>query len=315
MHALTGRRIWVAGHRGMVGSAIVRRLGREDCEILTIGRELLDLRRQREVEDFLGDARPDIVIVAAGTVGGIAANAKQPAYFISDNLLIATNVITAAKAAAVPQLLYLSSSCAYPKFAEQPIREEALLSGPLEPTNEAYAIAKIAGVQLVQAFRHQFGCNYFAATPTNLYGPGDCFDPERSHVLAALIRKTHEARTTGTSKLVVWGSGAPLREFMHVDDCADALLHLLKNNHEHAVVNVGSGEEVSILELTHLVCEVVGFRGRIVHDRSRPDGTPRKLLDCSRLHATGWRPRISLRDGIVATYRWYLQHYVGEEAA
>ena len=314
MHTL-GRRIWVAGHRGMVGSAIVRRLATEDCEILSVGREQLDLRRQREVEGFIAGARPDIIVVAAGTVGGIAANASRPADFINDNLLIATNIITAAHAAAVPRLLYLSSSCGYPKFAEQPIREEALLSGLLEPTNEAYAIAKIAGVQLAQAYRHQHGRDYFAATPTNLYGPGDCFHPERSHVLGALIAKAHEARISGAPELVLWGSGTPLREFMYVDDCADALVHLLKHNREHAVVNVGTGEEVSILELARMVCDIVGYCGRITNDLARPDGTPRKLLDCSRLRGMGWKPRIGLRDGIAATYRWYLQHHAGEEAA
>ena len=267
------------------------------------------------MEDFIAGARPDIIVVAAGTVGGIAANASRPADFISDNLLIAANVISAAHAAAVPRLLYLSSSCAYSKFGEQPIREEALLSGSLEPTNEAYAIAKIAGVQLVKAYRQQHGRDYFAAVPTNLYGPRDCFDPERSHVLSALTRKAHWARVTGAPDLVLWGSGTPLREFMYVDDCADALVHLLKHNREHAVVNVGTGEEVSILELAKLVCDIVGFRGKIVHDRTRPDGTPRKLLECSRLHATGWRARIGLRVGVAATYRWYLQHHVGEEAA
>lgn len=314
MHTL-GRRIWVAGHRGMVGSAIVRRLATEDCEIVTACREQLDLRRQCEVEDFIAGARPDIIVVAAGTVGGIAANATRPADFISDNLLIAANIICAAHAAAVPRLLYLSSSCAYPKFAEQPIREEALLTGPLEPTNEAYAIAKIAGVQLVKAYRQQHARDYFAAVPTNLYGPRDCFDPERSHVLSALIRKAHAARVTGAPDLVLWGSGTPQRELMHVDDCADALVHLLKHNREHAVVNVGSGEEISIIELARMVCDIVGYCGGITNDLTRPDGTPRKLLDCSRLREMGWKPRIGLRDGIAATYRWYLQHHAGEEAA
>jgi GDP-L-fucose synthase len=302
---LAGKRIWVAGHRGMVGSALVRRLADEGCEVLTVGRDEVDLRRQAETEAWMAEAKPDAVILAAARVGGIAANDAYPGEFLHDNLAIQTNVIEGARRLGVGKLLFLGSSCIYPKLAPQPIPEEALLTGPLESTNEWYAIAKIAGLKLCQAYRRQYGCDFISAMPTNLYGPGDNFDLEGSHVLPALIRKTFEAKVERRPELVVWGSGAPQREFLHVDDCADALVHLLKTYSGEIHVNVGSGQEVSIAELAELVTEVTGFEGAIVYDRSRPDGTPRKRLDVSRLTALGWTPRIDLARGVAETCRWY----------
>jgi GDP-L-fucose synthase len=302
---LAGKRVWVAGHRGMVGSALVRRLAREDCEILTIGRDKVDLRRQAETEAWIAGARPDAIFLAAARVGGIAANAALPGDFLHDNLAIQTNVIEAARRTGVGKLLFLGSSCIYPKLAPQPIAEEALLTGPLEPTNEWYAIAKIAGLKLAQAYRRQHGCDFISAMPTNLYGPEDNFDLETSHVLPALIRKAHEAKVGGRDELVIWGTGTPLREFLHVDDCADALVHLMTSYSGDSHVNVGSGEEISIADLARLVAEVVGFVGQIAFDASKPDGTPRKLMSSDRLRATGWRPRIGLREGIRAAHDWY----------
>ncbi|MGA2494076.1 MAG: GDP-L-fucose synthase [Roseiarcus sp.] len=307
VYPLEGKRVWVAGHKGMVGSALVRRLASEDCEVIVADRSKVDLVRQAEVEAWLGKARPDAIVVAAAKVGGILANDTTPAEFLYQNLMIEANVIEAAHRADVNRLLFLGSSCIYPKFAPQPIAEDALLTGPLEPTNEAYAIAKIAGIKLAQAYRKQYGRDYIAAMPTNLYGPGDNFDLAASHVLPALIRKADDARRKGHSELTIWGSGTPRREFLHVDDCADALVHLLKvySGREH--VNVGSGEDLSIRELAELVAKVVGFTGRVTTDPSKPDGTPRKLMSGARLAAMGWRPRIGLEDGIRATYRWYLE--------
>ena len=305
--ALAGKRVWVAGHRGMVGSALVRRLATEDCRVLTASRAETDLTRQAEVEAWLERERPDVVIVAAAKVGGILANATYPADFLVQNLQIETNIIAAAHRVGVEKLLFLGSSCIYPRLAPQPMTEEALLTGPLETTNEWYAIAKIAGIKLCQAYRRQHGDDFIAAMPTNLYGPGDNFDLASSHVLPALIRKAHEAKLGGASELVVWGTGVALREFMHVDDCADALVHLLKHYSGESHLNVGTGEEISIRELAALIAEIVGFRGTITLDRSKPDGTPRKLMDSSKLRALGWSPRIGLRDGIAATYGWYLQ--------
>lgn len=307
MFDLSGRRIWVTGHRGMVGSALVRRLERENCEIVTAQRSEIDLRQQQQVEDFVSGARLDGVIVAAGKVGGIAANDRAPADFLYDNLMIEANVIHAAHRANVRKLLFLGSSCIYPKYASQPIAEDALLTGALEPTNEWYALAKIAGVKLCQAYRKQHGADFISAMPTNLYGPGDNFDLDSGHVLPALIRKAHLAKIENKPSLTIWGSGAPRREFLHVDDCADALVLLLKTYSEADPVNVGSGEDLSILELTKLVCEVVGYRGAIEHDLSKPDGTPRKLLDVEKLKRVGWVPRIALREGIGATYRWFCE--------
>jgi GDP-L-fucose synthase len=306
MYELGGKRIWVTGHRGMVGSALVRRLAREDCTVLTVPRAGLDLTRQAEVERFVRDQQPDAIILAAAKVGGILANDSFPADFLHQNLQIATAIFGAAHAANVDRLLFLGSSCIYPRLASQPIDEDALLTGPLEPTNEWYALAKIAGIKLAQAFRKQHGRDYIAAMPTNLYGPGDNFDLRSGHVLPALIRKAHEAKRAGADTLTVWGTGTPRREFLHVDDCADALVFLLRHYSGAQPVNVGSGTDLSILELTGLVCRVVGYPGRIVHDLSKPDGTPRKLLSPARLRALGWSPRIGLEQGIADTYRWFL---------
>jgi GDP-L-fucose synthase len=301
MYDLSGKRVWVAGHNGMVGAALVRRLARENCEIIGADRDELDLADQRAVLGWMHNNRPQVVFLAAAKVGGILANDTHPVDFLRDNLLIETAVFTAAEAVGVEKLLFLGSSCIYPRDAAQPIREEALLTGPLEPTNEWYALAKIAGIKLAQAYRKQYGCDYISAMPTNLYGPGDSYDLANSHVLPALIRKVHEAKASG-GPVEVWGSGEPRREFLYVDDCADACVHLLQHWSDPMPVNVGAGADIAILELTRLVMEVVGYDGPIVHDRSKPDGTPRKLLDCSRLSATGWHPRTALRDGIAQTY-------------
>lgn len=304
-YPLGGRRVWVAGHRGMVGSAVVRRLEREGCEILTVERGEVDLRRQGEVEAWLADAKPQAVVVAAATVGGILANQSRPAEFIYDNLAIETNVIHAAWRNGVEKLLFLGSSCIYPREAPQPMAEEALLTGPLEPTNQWYAVAKIAGLKLCQAYRRQHGCDFIAAMPTNLYGPGDNFDLTSSHVIAALMRKAHEARIAGDDALVVWGTGRPRREFLYVDDLADALAFLLTNYSGEIPVNVGTGKDIAIGELAALIAEVVGFDGALRFDPDKPDGPPRKLLDVSRLAALGWSPSSALRDGLAETYRWY----------
>jgi GDP-L-fucose synthase len=304
-YTLSGKRVWVAGHNGMVGGAIVRRLARENCEVLTAGRGELDLTDQRAVLGWMHNHRPQAVFLAAARVGGIHANNTRPVDFLRDNLLIETAVFTGAESVGVEKLLFLGSSCIYPKHAEQPIREEALLTGPLEPTNEWYAIAKIAGIKLAQAHRQQFGCDYISAMPTNLYGPGDNYDLAESHVLPALIRKVHEAKASG-SAVSVWGSGNPLREFLYVDDCADACVHLMQNYSDALHINVGSGEEITILELTRLVMEVIGHHGEIVTDPSKPDGTPRKLLDSSRLNALGWSPSVGLREGVAKAYAAFL---------
>lgn len=307
-YELKGKSVWVAGHRGMVGSALVRRLASEGCEIITAGREQLDLTRQAEVETFIAATRPHAVIIAAARVGGILANATQPAPFLSENLLIQTNILNAAHSNGVEKLLLLGSSCIYPRLADQPIREESLLSGPLEPTNEAYAIAKIAGIKLAQAYRRQYGHDFISAMPANLYGPGDNFDPLSSHVIPALIRRAHEARISRASKLTLWGTGTPRRELLHVDDCADALVFLLKTYSAEAPINVGSGEDHTISDIARMICRTVGFNGSIVQDPGKPDGTPRKLMNSDRLRAMGWMPRIGLETGLAATYSWFLQH-------
>ncbi len=303
---IAGKRIWVAGHRGMVGAAVVRRLAGENCEVITAGRDTVDLKRQAEVEAFMADAKPDAVVMAAAKVGGILANDTYPADFLYDNLMIEANIFEAAHKSDVNRFLFLGSSCIYPKFAEQPIREDSLLTGPLEPTNEWYAIAKIAGIKLAQAYRRQHGRDYISAMPTNLYGPGDNYDLNSSHVMPALIRKAHEAKASGAKEIVVWGTGTPLREFLHADDCADALVFLLKTYSGEEHVNVGSGTDISILDLTKLVCKVVGFEGDIVHDLSKPDGTPRKLMSADKLRGMGWSPKISLEDGIRDAYDAFL---------
>ncbi|WP_340268377.1 GDP-L-fucose synthase [Sphingobium mellinum] len=308
---LQNKRVWVAGHRGMVGSAIVRRLANEDCEILTAGRDELDLKDQAATRAWLQDRRPDAVIVAAAKVGGILANSSFPADFLYDNLVIETNVIEGSVRAGVSKLLFLGSSCIFPKFAPQPIEEEALLTGPLEPTNEWYAIAKIAGIKLCQAYRKQHGVDFISGMPTNLYGPHDNFDLESSHVLPALIRKFDDARRLGADSVTLWGTGTPRREFLHVDDCADACLFLLKSYSGDQFVNIGFGSDVAISELASLIGGVTGFAGTIAYDVSRPDGTPRKLMSSARLNAMGWQPRIGLREGIEQTYKWYLENIAG----
>lgn len=314
MYELSGKRIWVAGHRGMVGSAVVRRLATEGCEVITAGRDEVDLKRQSEVEDFLSRSHPDAIVMAAAKVGGILANDTFPADFLYDNLIIETNIVEAAHRNDVERFLFLGSSCIYPKFAAQPIAEDSLLTGPLEPTNEWYAIAKIAGIKLMEAYRRQHGRDYISAMPTNLYGPGDNFDLASSHVLPALIRKAHQAKVTGAKSITVWGTGTPRREFLHADDCADALVFLLQNYSEAEHVNVGSGEDIAILDLTRLVCQVVGYDGEIVHDLSKPDGTPRKLMSADKLRAMGWAPSIALEQGIREVYAWFLTHVARDGA-
>ena len=305
--SLAGKRVYVAGHGGMVGSALVRRLQGQSCLILTADRSV-DLREQAHVRTWFADNTPDVVIIAAAKVGGILANDSYPAQFLYDNLMIEANLIEAAHRAQAEKLLFLGSSCIYPRDAEQPIREAALLTGPLEPTNEWYAVAKIAGIKLCQAYRRQYGDDFISAMPTNLYGPGDNFDPETSHVLPALIRKAHEAKLSGAESITLWGTGTPRREFLHVDDLADACVFLLQNYSGDEHVNLGSGSDLTINELAEAVCKTVGFEGTITHDNSKPDGTPRKLMDGSKIAAMGWRPTISLDDGIADAYRWFLQN-------
>ncbi|WP_430443171.1 GDP-L-fucose synthase [Sphingorhabdus contaminans] len=305
MFQLARKRVFVAGHRGMVGSAIVRRLQSEQCELLFASRDELNLLDQTAVNIWMAEKKPDVVILAAARVGGIHANQSYPVDFLYENLMIATNVINAAHKANVQKLLFLGSSCIYPKFANQPIVEEELLTGPLEPTNEWYAIAKIAGIKLCQAYRRQYGRDYISAMPTNLYGPGDNFDLQSSHVMAALIRKVHEAKNSGAESISIWGSGEPLREFLHADDCADACVFLIKHYSGDSHINVGSGEEISIRNLAELICGVAGFRGHITNDTSKPDGTPRKLMDCSKLTGLGWTPKIPLCVGVSDFYDLY----------
>lgn len=303
---LTGRRVFVAGHRGMVGSAVVRRLGNFDCEILTAGRDALDLLRQSEVEAWFAAQRPDVVVMAAARVGGILANDAYPAEFLHDNLVMQSNVIQAAHLAGVAKLIFLGSSCIYPRMAQQPIAENELMNGPLEPTNQWYAIAKIAGLMTCQAYRRQYGCDFISAMPTNLYGPGDNYDLDTSHVVPALIAKAHDAKNSNAAAMTVWGTGKARREFLHVDDAAAALIFLLQHYSGETHVNVGAGRDISIGELTGLICEVVGFGGELVFDTGKPDGTPQKLLDTSALTALGWHASITLRDGLADAYRAYL---------
>lgn len=300
------RRIWVAGHKGMVGSAVVRQLANSSDQVLTVDRKTVDLRDQRAVEAWLKAERPDIIVFAAAKVGGIYANDTFPADFIYDNLAIELNIINGAHLAGVDRLVFLGSSCIYPKFAPQPIREDSLLTGALEPTNEWYAIAKIAGIKLCQAYRKQYGRHYISVMPCNLYGPNDNFDLKTSHVLPALIRKFHEAKVAGAKEVVVWGTGSPLREFLHVDDLARGVIHCMNEYDGYEHINCGAGSEVTIRELAGIVKSVVGFEGELVFDTTKPDGTPRKLMDSSRLHALGWSPQISLPDGIKSSYEWYL---------
>jgi len=302
-------RIYVAGHRGLVGAAVVRTLRQQGFQNLLLRtHQELDLTDQGAVREFFDRERPAAVIMAAARVGGIHANNTRPALFIRDNLLIQDNVIDAAHRSGVAKFVFLGSSCIYPKLAPQPIKEEYLLTGPLEPTNEWYAIAKIAGVKMCQAYRREFGFNAISLMPTNLYGPGDNFDLQNSHVLPALIRRFHEAKLRGDETISIWGTGTPRREFLHVDDLADAVMYLLKNYEDEAIVNIGWGEDVTIRELAELVMSVSGFQGRLVFDESKPDGTPRKLLDTTRLTTLGWRPKIPLKAGIESTYAWFREH-------
>jgi GDP-L-fucose synthase len=302
-------RVWVPGHRGMVGSAILRRLRHEPVDIVTVGRDALDLRDQSAVRAWIGKERPAAIILAAAKVGGILANDTYPADFLYDNLMIEANIIHAAHDAGVERLVFLASSCIYPKFAPQPIPEDALLTGALEPTNEWYAIAKIAGIKLCQAYRKQYGRRYISVMPCNLYGPNDNFDLRTSHVLPALIRKFHEAKESGAKEVVVWGTGTPLREFLHVDDLADAVVFLLDRYDGTEPINCGAGFDVTIKELAERIKRITHFEGRLVFDTTKPDGTPRKLMDSRRINALGWKPQIGLDEGIADAYKWYLEKF------
>ena len=309
MQITKGSRIYVAGHRGLVGSAVVRALRNGGHENLVLrSHDELDLTDQHAVRQFFDTERPDAVIMAAARVGGIHANNSRPATFIRDNLLIQDNVIDSAHRSGVAKFVFLGSSCIYPKLAPQPIKEDYLLTGPLEPTNEWYAIAKIAGVKMCQAYRREYGFNAISLMPTNLYGPGDNFDLQNSHVLPALIRRFHEAKVRGDDRVAVWGSGAPRREFLHVDDLADAVLYLLQSYDAEPIVNIGWGEDITIRQLAELVMSAIGYSGRLEFDSSKPDGTPRKLLDVGRLTNLGWKPRISLEAGVAQTYAWFKEH-------
>ena len=303
---LTGRRVWVAGHRGMAGSAIVRRLKREGCEIVTVARSELDLLRQAEVHAWMAGSGIDAVFLAAATVGGILANSTRPAEFLYENLVMETNVIHAAKDAGVKKLLFLASSCIYPRMTEQPMREEALLTGPLEPTNEWYAIAKIAGIKLCQAYRRQYGCDFVSVMPTNLYGPGDRYDAEGGHVVAALIMKIHAAKMANSATVELWGSGTPRREFLFSGDLADASVFVMKNYSGEMCLNVGTGRDMTILELAESIARVIGWKGTFTFDRSKPDGMPRKVMDVSRLRALGWSASTDFETGMKEAYRWYV---------
>ncbi len=303
---LTGRRVWVAGHRGMAGSAIARRLLRESCEIVTATRGELDLLRQADVHAWLAGRKIDAVFLAAATVGGIQANSTRPAEFLYDNLVIESNVIHAAKEAGVKKLLFLASSCIYPRMAEQPMREEALLTGPLEPTNDWYAIAKIAGIKLCQAYRRQYGCDFVSVMPTNLYGPQDRYDAEGGHVAAALILKIHAAKMANRATVELWGSGTPRREFLFSEDLADACVFVMKNYSGEMFLNVGTGQDMTILELAESIARIIGWRGTFTFDRSKPDGMPRKVMDVSRLRALGWSAPTDFETGMKEAYRWYV---------
>ncbi|MBI3370391.1 MAG: GDP-L-fucose synthase [Betaproteobacteria bacterium] len=302
-----GKRVWVAGHRGMAGSAIVRRLQSEACEVLVATRSEVDLRRQGEVEAWMERTRPHAVFIAAGTVGGIFANSTRPAEFLYDNLAIEANVIHTAHKIGVEKLLFLGSSCIYPRLAPQPMTEEQLLTGPLEPTNEWYAIAKIAGIKLCQAYRRQYGADFISAMPTNLVGPGDNFDLQQGHVAAALIMKVHRAGIEGLPTVEIWGSGAPRREFLYVDDLADALVFMMKHYSDEPFINIGTGTDTSIRELAELVAKVAGYRGSFTYDRTKPDGSPRKVMNVDKLRSLGWVARTSLEESFANAYRWYVE--------
>lgn len=308
---LSGKRVWVAGHNGMVGAALVQRLKSENCEILTVDRDTLDLRDQAATQNWIEQNSPQVILIAAAKVGGILANDTYPADFLYDNLMIETNIIHAAHKAGVEKLLFLGSSCIYPKEAAQPIKESALLNGPLEPTNEAYAVAKIAGIKLCQAYRRQYGADFVSVMPCNLYGPGDTFDAQNSHVIPALMLKAHIAKESGAAEMIVWGSGQPLREFLYVDDLTDAVVFTLKNYSGELPVNIGAGEEVSIAALADLIAGAVGFTGTLKFDADKPDGVMRKLMDSSVIREAGWAPETTLQDGLAQSYAWYLEQNKG----
>ena len=303
--SLKGKRVWVAGSTGMVGGAIQRRLKTEDCEILTSTRAELDLTRQGDVESWMAGRKPEVVVLAAAIVGGIVANDSNPVEFLTDNLQIQSNILATAHKIGVEKLLFLGSSCIYPRLAPQPLREESLLTGPLEPTNQWYAVAKIAGIKQCQAYRREYGRDFISCMPTNLYGPGDTFDLMSSHVLPALMIKAHKAKTSGDPVLPVWGSGNPRREFLYVEDAAEACIHLLKTYSDDSHINVGYGDDLTIRELAETVAEVVGFKGALTFDPTKPDGTPRKLMDVTRINALGWKATTGLKEGIAKTYDWY----------
>jgi GDP-L-fucose synthase len=306
--SLAGKKVWVAGHRGMVGSAIVRRLEERSIDVLTVGRNEADLRRQDEVEEWMAKSRPDVVFLAAARVGGILANSSFPASFIYDNLMIEANIIHAAFTTGVSKLLFLGSTCIYPKYAKQPIDEEALLTGPLEPTNEWYAVAKIAGIKLVQAYRREYGCDFISAMPTNLYGQNDNFDLKTSHVLSALMHKIYDAKSSGAPTVEIWGTGTPRREFLHVDDAASACVFLVENYSDSLHINIGTGVDLTISELAERIAKAVGYEGSFVYDTSKPDGPPRKCSDPTRIRNMGWAPAIDFESGLRATYEWFVAH-------
>ena len=312
-YTLRNKRVWVAGDRGLVGSALIRRLQREGCELLTAPRESVDLRRPDQVERWMAGAKPQAVFLAAARVGGIYANDTRPAEFIYDNLMIQSNVVEASRRAGVEKLMLLGSSCIYPRLAPQPIPEAGLLTGPLEPTNQWYAVAKIAGIKLGQAYRRQYGCDFVSVMPTNLYGPGDNFDLMQSHVVPALMVKAHAAMRARAPAIEVWGTGAVRREFLYVDDAADGMVFLMQNYSDEAIVNLGPGSDVPIVDLVDLICKVVGYKGGVQFDASRPDGVPRKMVDTAFAASLGWRARTPLREGLTATYRWYLDNIAPEQ--
>lgn len=314
-YSLVGKRVWVAGHRGLVGSALVRALAREQCEVLTASRSDVDLRDRAQVDRWMRDNRPQAIFLAAAKVGGILANDSRPAEFLYENLLIQNNVIDAARKHDVEKLVFLGSSCIYPRLAEQPIKEDALLTGPLEPTNQWYAIAKIAGIKLCQAYRRQYGCDFISVMPTNLYGPNDNFDPLGSHVVPALIRKVHAAKQSNAESFELWGSGSPLRDLLYVDDAADGLVFLMKKYSGEDIVNLGSAAEITIVGLAEKIAQVAGYKGRIHFDRSKPDGTPRKIVDVSKLAAMGWQARVPLEEGLRRAYAWYIENYADARLA
>jgi GDP-L-fucose synthase len=308
MFSHTGKRVFVAGHRGLAGAALVRRLQREDCDLLTVPSSELDLRRQADVEAWFARNRPQVVYLAAARAGGIQANYERPADFIYDNLAIQDAVIHAAYRFGVEKLCFLGSSCIYPRLAPQPMTEDALLTGPLDGYNKWYAVAKIAGLMLVDGYAKQYGCDFIAVMPANLYGPGDKFTPENSHVVAALIDRIHRTKLAGGKEITIWGTGKARREFLHCDDMADACVHLMNRYSSPEIVNVGTGEDITITDLARTICEVIGFPGGLVHDTSKPDGMPRKVVSIDRLRSLGWSPRISFREGLAETYRWYLEN-------